>query len=182
MELTDDYINSAFRSRGHFQFEYRAERLKVLQVWKCFTIGSVLIHFRHIWNSEYLISFQSFLPLIFHAIRKLNFFFFIFCFQIVPYNETMAESQLGFNAFHTISHVPEDLPPDYVVVQYTSPIGQHTMQIGLHRSFVYHLMGRVPREIIGLQTRQYLDFLSAFQKDGIMARGEEEENEESPDR
>jgi hypothetical protein len=108
---------------------------------------------------------------------------FILFFQIVPHNETMAESHPGFNALHTILHDAEDLPPDYVVVRYTSAIGQHTLQFGLHRSFVYHLMGRVPREIIGLQTRLYLNYLSALQKDGIIkARGEEEENEESSDR
>ena len=101
----------------------------------------------------------------------------------MPYNERMAECRLGFNDLHTIPLVPENLPPDYVVVEYTCPCGEYTTQVGLHRLFAYHLMGRVPRAITRPRTHYYLHLLSALQADAIIeAVREEKEHEEYPDR
>jgi hypothetical protein len=112
----------------------------------------------------------------------------ILFFQIVHYNEIMEEHRLGSDNMHSIPAPSENLPQDYVMVQYNSPTGDFAVQFALHRLVLLHLMGRAGRLTGGPRTRQYLWILSSLQEDAILEAGrkdsndEDEDEEESPDR
>jgi hypothetical protein len=107
----------------------------------------------------------------------------ILFFQIVAYNEIMAECRLGFDNLHTISAPPEVLSNDYVMVEYSCPCGDFTTETPLHYLLLLHLMGELGREISGPRTRQDLRKLAYMQARAIVEihRTEAKDKDEDED-
>lgn len=105
----------------------------------------------------------------------------------MPLNDMMGECRLGYDSLHVIPSPPEDLPQEYVSVEYTCPCGEFTTRFALHRLLLFHLMGRPGRIESDPHVRPYLQMLSALQAEAILAarrlekKDEEEEGDEDDD-
>lgn len=95
----------------------------------------------------------------------------------------MEEDRLEYDNLRVIPRPSGDLPPDYITVTYTSSCGEISTRFALHRLLLCHLIGRSEGMISGPQADPYLQMLTAFQSDVILAaRSRMNKDEESPDR
>lgn len=95
----------------------------------------------------------------------------------------MEECRLGYDALHVIQSPPEDISPDYVVVQYTCSCGEIISQFALHHIILRFLMGTMGPVQIDPRMRPYFHMLITLQADAILAaRSAMNQDEESPDR